>query len=340
MIKGDFLSSDLSKKLLLELQKLYDPIKITNFEKFEYTSVNTLYKFTKKSENYIVKILTRPPTSEREIYRLEKEVQLFKHFRSLHDTRGIKNNQRKNVPVPKVDYYEGNEEIIGYKYYIMNEIPGESLDKFWNDLTKNQKERFVQNFAEITRSIHSISYEMFGEIEQYDCPRQFYSMESLIKTNTRRCVRYIGRNKLLPIKFVLKIQDYIEKLLEKSNFCSTPGLVHTDLNPSNIIIEKSNDQIKINGILDFEWAYAGDPIFDLFEIENEWLNDFKLQRIFYERYSNGLYSQLENYEAERKIHIAINNLSTVAFGWVYFHPTTENLDFVKNELELVLSNER
>jgi aminoglycoside phosphotransferase (APT) family kinase protein len=333
------MSDDIKQKLFVELQQQFAPEKIINLLELENHTVNTLFSFTKNNEGFFVKVLTRPPASEHEVHRLKKEVDLYKQFQELKKVQGIDPNQLINVPVPEVIYYEADESKIGYRYYIMNKIPGNSLEEIKNKITLKQKKNFFKKFASIVRGIHSISFEMFGEIEEYDCPRQFYSMKSMLKADARRCARLLGKNKLLPIKLVTKTQTFIEKRLDEVQFCEIPKLVHTDLFPPNVIAEVSNDKIQINGIIDFEWSYAGDPIFDLIAIEYNWRFEEKLSKLFFQKYSQGEISNLDQYSIEKQIFHAIETLKTVALGWVYFHPTVENLTYMENRLKEIMEEE-
>ncbi|NHJ49684.1 MAG: phosphotransferase [Asgard group archaeon] len=333
------MSDNLKQKLLVELQQHFAAAKIINLNELENHTVNTLFSFSVNNGDYIVKILTRPPTSEHEAHRLKKEADLLKQFRELRNMKGIDSNQLTNVPVPEVVHYESDENKIGHQYYIMNKIQGNALEGIWPRLTSKQREKLVKKFATIVRGIHSITFEMFGEIEQYDCPRQFYSMKSLLKADVRRCGRLLGINKLLPIKLVTKTQTYIEKLLDEASFCETPRLVHTDLYPANIIVKDENNEIEILGILDFEWSYAGDPLFDLISIEHEWMEEDKIRKIFFEEYSQGDFSDLNQFKTEIQIYHALESMKTTALGWVYFHPTKENLTYIENRLEKLIEEE-
>lgn len=179
---------------------------------------------------------------------------------------------------------------------------------------------------------------MFGDIEEYSCPRRFYSMVSLLKANTKRYTRMLGTSKLLPVKLVTQAQNFIENNLDKAKFVAEPHLVHSDLHPKNVLVIKQ-DTWKINAILDFEWSYAADPLIDLFDIERDWKLDSELFSVFLKNYSLDNKLDLDEYRLEEKIFKMVALLATTTVGWVFFHPTEENITRVENEITKILENE-
>ena len=179
---------------------------------------------------------------------------------------------------------------------------------------------------------------MYGDIEEFSCPRKFFSYESMVKANARRSGRLIGQRNLISAKLVTKAVKFIEDNLEKLNFTTEPTLVHNDLNQTNIIVNKdNNNRWNIEAILDFEWAFSGNPIKDLFGIIEDFSLNKKLEKLFLETYFDGKFGSLEEFNIEQKINIITSLLDTTAFGWIHFHPTNENLAFVKKTLEEILN---
>ncbi|MBN1328275.1 MAG: aminoglycoside phosphotransferase family protein [Candidatus Heimdallarchaeota archaeon] len=325
-------------KLKEILPSIFQVEKITNFTCLANTSVNDLFSFKVKEKEFVVRILTRQPIIENEYYRFEKEARLMQLFTQLNKNISVKKENQVLVPVPKLIHMESNDEIIGYKFLIMEKVNGKSLEEIWIKLSNEDKERLVSKIALITRDIHSIDYEMFGEIEDYDCPRRYFSINSMLKANVRRSVLKLGKEKILPIKLITEVQKFIEKNLMKANFSSIPKLVHNDLNLSNILVA-TDDDLSIKAILDFEWSYAGDPIVDIWELEKHLIQDEALRELFYEKYSGKKEHDFQKYSLEKSIHKAISALDTIAFGWVHFHPSEENVNYIKKVLEEITISE-
>ena len=311
------------------LKKIFSTDEIDELSRIQEKTVNDLYSFKVEEEKFIIKILTRPPISEMDKYRLDKEAKLILRLASVKD--------RFPIPVPRIIHNENDTKKIGYKFIIMSYVDGETAENVWAKTSREEKSQFLEEFAKITSSIHKANFEMFGDIEEYPTPRRFYSLNSLLKANTRRYAKMLGSSKLLPIKLVSKTQNFIERNLEKTNFTKEPFLVHSDLNLSNILVRKE-DNWKIKAILDFEWSYAADPIFDLFDIYEEWQLDSEQLDIFFTNYSEEKIN-LENFLLEKKIFHLIAQLATMTVGWVFFHPTEENITRVTNRIIDLLADD-
>jgi len=48
---------------------------------------------------------------------------------------------------------------------------------------------------------------------------------------------------------------------------------------------------------------------------------------------------LDDYRLEEKIFKMISLLATISVGWVFFHPTDENITQVKDNISKILANE-
>lgn len=325
-------------KILTTLQTIFSTTKIFDMQKLPEKTVNELYSFKVEDKKYIIKIQTRPPISELDNYRLEKEANLMKRFTSINKTTSGTSKESLNVPVPEIIHIENDTKDIGFRFIVMTYVEGETLEEIWEKISVDEKSHIVTEFAKIVRNLHNLRFDMYGDIEEYSCPRRFYSMNSLLKGNLRRYARMLGTSKLLPIKLVTQAQNFIESNLDKTKFVSEPFLVHSDLHPKNVIVIKQ-DTWKINAILDFEWSYAADPIFDLFDIEKDWMLDADLVRVFLENYSLDKKIDLDDYRLEEKIFKMISLLATITVGWVFFHPTKANITRVEKGITKMLENE-
>ncbi|NHJ06042.1 MAG: DUF1679 domain-containing protein [Candidatus Heimdallarchaeota archaeon] len=319
------------------LMTIFNTSKIDRLEAIPNSTVNKLFFIETNKKKFVMKILVRKPTAENEFYRFEKEAAILNNFTKLNNIQGYSLNQKIRVPVPIVEYIENNNERIGYKFIIMQYVEGTTLNKIWNELNISEKSEIIIELAKIVRSIHSIKYEMFGHIEDYVCPRRFYSFESMLKSDIRRYGRIIGIKDILPIKLITKAIGFVEDNVSKIKYKTEPTLVHNDLNLSNIIVNRSNQKKwVIKAILDFEWSFAGNPLSDLFNIQDEILVEKKLQKIFFTEYFGDKQLKIDDFQIEKKINTIISLLESLAIGWIHFHPTKENIEYVRDTLEKLL----
>ncbi|MHA1557428.1 MAG: phosphotransferase family protein [Candidatus Heimdallarchaeota archaeon] len=323
-------------KIRTFLSEKFQTDKIVNLKIRLDPSVNHHVTFELEKKKYIMKIMTRKPAAEHENYRLEKEAELLMNFKRLEETQKYSAKKHRKVPVPEVFHVEKDEKKIGYKFIITDFIEGELLENIWSTLQKMEKERIVIQLAEIIQSIHSIKYDMFGDIEEFDCPRRFYTYVGMIRSNIRRDARKIGPKNLLPIKLITQAVKFVEDNIEKINLDFKPTLIHNDLHFGNIIIKKDDDTWIVKAILDFEWAAAGNPIVDLLGVKEEFPLDKELEKQFFEKYSKGKFDNIDNYKLEEKITTVISEMSSIATGWINFHPTEENLNYAQKRIEKMI----
>jgi aminoglycoside phosphotransferase (APT) family kinase protein len=324
------LSQEKIKSVLCEI---FQTDKVENLEPLSNGNVNYLLKFDIEDKKYVIKILTRPPAEEAEFYRFEKEVYLFHLFKEKSETKGIAENERLSVPVPEIIHMEINLERLGYKFYIMKYVQGKNLDEVWEQLNDKEKEKLAKRLAEILKDIHSITFEMFGSIEEFDCPRRFYSFKSMIKSSVRRSTRKLGTKKMVPIELLTESLKFIEENLEKIEVDKIPRLVHNDFNPTNIILNK-NDKNKwiITAIIDFEWSYAGYPLVDILNLDDNFLPEKKYRELFFETYFNEK-KDLAEYNLLKKIIQVEHELYSLAYGWINFHPTKDGIDYASKVIK-------
>lgn len=315
------------------LREIFYPKKIKELQFLPGATVNTLLSFHANSEKFILKALTRKPARRSEFYRLEKEAQLFDYFSRENEQQKVYGNRDYTVPVPEVIHLETDEGLIGAKFEIFSYISGKRWGDCWNQLSYEEKGLLVVKLANILRGLHSLKYELFGDIEEYNCPRRFFSYKSFLKANLRRNIRILTNEKRLPVDLLMKSQRFLEEKLEQANFTNEPTLVHADISESNLIIQKQNEvEWTIKGLLDFEWAYAGDPIADLFDLD-ELIKEKPLQETFFKEYSEDKTFQLGDYQLEKKIISVAASLESAAIGWIRFHPTKENLEWIIKRLQ-------
>ncbi len=326
------LTSNSIKSILVEI---FETDKIMKLQLLTKLAVNTLYSFEVEGKRYVMKILTRPVTVENEFYRLEKEAELMRQFSVVKKATGIPIKERSMVPVPEIFHIESDTNKLGCKFIIMSKVQGENLENIWIDLDSTKKEIFIEEFSKIVKNIHAVKFDMFGEIEEYRCPRRFYTYASFLKANLRRTTRLLGTRTIIPTNLIMKAQKFVEDNLDRVSYSSKPSLIHADLNPSNVVI-KDKKSMKISAILDFEWSYAGDTLLELFDIQEMWLLDEQLEQIFFDNY--GIEIPNKN-DVRKRIYKIMAYLNTITYGWVYFHPTEENIERVIKCLKMNLGEE-
>lgn len=226
--------------------------KITGIEQFNDGWFNSIYSISFEiGEEVVLKV---SPQSDIKVLSYEKdimntEVQIMWLLREATD-----------IPVPQVYYYDKSRTLIGSEYYFMEKIKGVSFGKVKSQLSEEQKKRIEKELGNYNRKMNEIKRDKFGSIAVEEKRGTSWSevflgmLKDVLKDGKEYKVQ-------LPFEY-----NYIEDLFEQRKFLfeavSEPCLVHWDLHDGNVFINESFD--KITGIIDFERAFYGDPLLEIY----------------------------------------------------------------------------
>lgn len=180
-----------------------------------------------------------PMPTEVEVYRLVKE--------------------KTNIPGPKILAYDFSKKHIPINYFFMTALEGVSMHKVSRQLSKENLEKIKVELASCFAQLHQIKGKYFGYFTE-DPKDQFTTWKDAFLHMMGMILRD-GREHKIGLPY-----DRIEKILgEKAHYLEEiqePVLVDYDLWPGNIFLKKSGEEYVIEGIIDYERAYWGDPYAD------------------------------------------------------------------------------
>jgi len=169
------------------------------------------------------------------------------------------------VPVPEVLYAnaEGSEEIG--PHLLMRWIEGLTL--------RQLKAR--RNAPEIAEAADSIGATL-ARIGGFTFPRPgpigpglvigppFIEGPDPIPTFVEKCLSNPVTSLRLGQEVVLRIQDHVwSRATQLSELSEDRRLVHSDFNSPNVIVDRVEDRWTVVGVLDWEFAHSGSPLFDV-----------------------------------------------------------------------------
>lgn len=192
----------------------------------------------------------------------------------------------KNNLVPKIIWHGAYGKK---RYLIMSKIQGKNMKECnLQDLTKNIN-KILFDIGKIAGELHKIECTRFGRVHN---PR-YKTWESFLKNLNKKYLREIEGTEfeyLIPkIKKYLDRNLYLVKGLKKSSF------IHDDIQSENLIIY--ND--KINGIIDFDRAFFGDPLYEFPYMETSFIYFFnKNPQKIISRLHQG-YSSIRKFDKKR-----------------------------------------
>ena len=199
-------------------------IDLTNFTRI-WQGANALFKLNQDS---IIKIV--PPNWQ---YQAQAE---------LAATQIVTN--KLTIATPKI-FHSG--EVNGWMYLIMQYLPGQCLADIWPRLGFSDKSSLITQVAHFAKQLHHLKLPRDSDLHT--------NWKAYHQQLIKDCVSRHQRKKLCA-NLVAQIPEY---LAQCTNYFDDGNrfLIHMDLNPWNLMAEKSANQWKLTGVLDFGDAIIG-----------------------------------------------------------------------------------
>lgn len=273
---------------------------------------NAIYRIERKNEKdaVILKVGVIPDTTlltyERDI--MPVEVECYRMIR-----------EQTTVPVPEVLAYDFSKRYIESNYFFMTELKGEPFSKVMKKMGQENADRIREELAGYLYQIHGIKGKYFGyftkdERRQYSTWKEaFFHMFRQILADGRE-----HRVKLPYARIMAALQRY-EGCLED---VTEPVLVEYDCHEGNIFVKKTGNSYTIEGILDFERAFWGDPIAD-FPTAFVFTDDIRKETAFLNAYlrvsGRNAYTETDavKYQLYRMYILTIMAAETFRYGFLY-----------------------
>ena len=185
-----------------------------------------------------------------------------------------------NVPVPKILAYDFSKKHLAGNYYFMTAMKGVTLLSVMKKIDKGNLERIREEMADYLWQMHQIKGPYFGyftedKTKQYDTwEKAFFAMfEQLFEDGKTHGTK-------LPYQ---RIRKALEKNAVYLREVKKPALVEYDCHEGNIFVKEINGEYRIEGILDLERAFWGDPAAD-FPAAFIFTDDIRKEKAFLNAY--------------------------------------------------------
>ena len=187
----------------------------------------------------------------------------------------------RGVPVPKLFCTDFSRSQIPCDYFFMERLMGPTWSKAPTDISPENAERLQYQLGKYTAMMHGIKGEYFGYIKEdtsyhYPTWREAFRsfIENLIEDGRRDGVE-------LPYDDVMETFEPHWHLLDE---VTDPSLIHYDMWSKNILLIQRDGEYTIDGIIDLERAFYGDPIAE-FISTNTICGDVSQAKVFQKGYS-------------------------------------------------------
>lgn len=167
--------------------------------------------------------------------------------------------EQTTVPVPKLLAYDFSKKHIESNYFFMTALEGVSMNTVQKKMSKENLAELKMELVGYMAQLHQIKGDYFGYFTK-DPQRQFKTWKEAYLSMMRVLLEDGKRNGTK-----LPYERYDKVLKEKSGFLDAvqePSLVDYDLWAGNVFVKQQGENYILEGIIDFERAYWGDPLAD------------------------------------------------------------------------------
>ncbi len=244
----------LTEQKIRELVKLHfgETCEVSRIEELKGGMFNAIYLIERKNEQdrIVLKVGVIPGTPlltyERDV--MPTEVECFRLVRG-----------QTSVPVPKVLAYDFSKTHIKSNYFFMTALEVVTLSSISKKMGKDNLDQVKAELAGYLAQLHQIKGPYYGYFTQ-DPAQQFTTWKEAFFHMFDQLLRDADqRNTKLPYAKIRQALSgnaaYLEEL-------KAPALVEFDCHEGNVFVKQVDGVYQIEGILDLERAFWGDPIGD------------------------------------------------------------------------------
>lgn len=209
-------------------------------------NTNIRIKLSGSEHSLLLRLFTRDSQQAEKEYRINKLVERI-------------------VPTPQVLHFALDNPVTGHPYLIREWIDGERLEQVAFDVLPEAIEEIAYSVGFVLASIHSVGFAQSGFLDgqlNISHPINIGSL-GLIEFARQCLIEGIGGERL-GVDLVNEVMEFLShnsSLLDQ--WTGAACLTHSDFGGSNILIGSSKSHYGVVAVLDWEFAFAGSPFFDI-----------------------------------------------------------------------------
>lgn len=228
-------------------------------------------------------------------------------------------SEQTSVPVPKALAWDFSRSNLNSNYFFMTFLTGESFSRAMKKMDQKNIDQVRKELAGYMAQLHRIHGQYFGYFTQdkeYQYPTWktafFHMFDQILKDSRDHKVR-------LPYNKIRQTIKKHESLLEDVD---VPSLVEYDCHEGNIFVKETDSGWHIEGILDFERAFWGDPAAD-FPAAFIFKDDLREEKAFLKAYMAAVGKESytrrdeDKYQLYRLYILTIMAAETFRYDFIY-----------------------
>jgi aminoglycoside phosphotransferase (APT) family kinase protein len=169
-----------------------------------------------------------------------------------------------DVPVPDVVAYDASKTLAPYDYLILTKLPGKTVNDSRDDLTAETEHEIAYRAGEYLATIHGFATDGFGMMFNVLAGAGSADWTAYVAYFFQDYMGQVRKTGLLADDLLARVEVVRQKMSPLLAEVQQGYFVHGDYHLSNILQQDG----QITGVLDFEWATAGDPSWD-FRIDDQ-----------------------------------------------------------------------
>lgn len=160
------------------------------------------------------------------------------------------------VPVPRILAKDFSRSLVDFNYFFMERLMGESWMNVQDKITELNHDKLIGQLAQYTAALHQIKGDYFGYIKD-DVAYHYDDWKSAFRGMFQMMIEDGRKDKVdLPYDLILTTLEPLWDLMDE---IKEPSLVNFDLWDKNIMLIQKEGEYVIDGFIDHERAFYGDP---------------------------------------------------------------------------------
>lgn len=209
--------------------------------------------------------------------------------------------ERTDVPLPGILVFKEDPEQDVPPYFITERIHGDNLDEHFEGLSLEERGQLMRQIGAILGDMHStIAFEGYGRLDLKNgrlVVRDLsWDWQDYFEGLTEGHIEKLGGTTFEDLQGTARerLADRLSAVPQQG----VPRLVHDDFRPGNLLIEP--DGPEITAVLDWEQSLAGDPLYNLAQVELLFIDSIFRDRDERETLRESLY---EGYQIETDFEV-------------------------------------